>query len=50
MFLEEAEQYNCLDNHDAFCCEVFRSGGVVDVAKSLEKMRSEVKIVDLLKI
>jgi len=42
MFLE-AEQYNCLDNHDAFCCEVLRSGGVVDVAKSLEKMRSEVK-------
>ena len=50
MFLEEAEQYNCLDNHDAFCCEVFRCGGVVDVAKSLEKMRNEVKIVDLLKI
>jgi len=42
MFLE-VEQYNCLDNHDAFCCEVVRSGGVVDVAKSLEKMRSEVK-------
>ena len=45
MFLE-AEQYNCLDNHDAFCCEVLRSGGAVDVAKSLEKMRSEVKKVD----
>ena len=41
MFLE-ADQYNCLDNHDAFCCEVLRSGGAVDVAKSLEKMRMEV--------
>ena len=49
MFLE-VEQYNCLDNHDAFCCEVVRSGGVVDVAKSLEKMRSEVKKAGLLNI
>jgi len=42
MFLE-ADQYNCLDNHDAFCCEVLRSGGTVDVAESLEKMRMEVE-------
>ena len=43
----ESEEYNCLDNHDAFCCEVWRSGGAVDVAESLEKMRSEVKKVYL---
>ena len=42
MFLEAEDQYNCLDNHDAFCCEVLRSGGAVDVAKSLEKMQTEV--------
>jgi len=43
IFLDAEDQYNCLDNHDAFCCEVLRSGGAVDVAKSLEKMRTEVK-------
>ena len=43
----ESEEYNCLDNHDAFCCEVWRSGGAVDVAESLEKMRNEVKKVYL---
>ena len=44
----ESEEYNCLDNHDAFCCEVWRSGGAVDVAESLEKMRNEVKKVYLI--
>ena len=43
-----AEEYNCLDNHDAFCCEVWRNGGAVDVAESLEKMRNEVKKVYLI--
>ena len=41
MFLE-ADQYDCLNNHDTFCCEVSRSRGAVDVANSLEKMRAEV--------
>jgi len=39
----EAEQYDRLDNHRAFCCEASTSEGGVDVAESLERMRIEVK-------
>ena len=38
----EAEQYDRLDNHRAFCCEASTSEGGVDVAESLERMRIKV--------
>merc|ERR1719318_2250959 len=39
----DAEQYDRLDNHRAFCCEASTSEGGVVVAESLERMRIEVK-------
>ena len=35
----EAEQYDRLDNHSAFCFEASASGGGLDVADSLQRMR-----------
>jgi len=39
----EAEQYDRLDNHSAFCCEASATGGVLDVADSLQRIRIKVK-------
>ena len=38
----EAEQYDRLDNHSAFCCETSATGGVLDVADSLQRIRIKV--------
>ena len=35
----EAEQYDRLDNHSALGCEASASGGGLDVADSLQRMR-----------
>ena len=38
----EAEQYDRLDNHSALGCEASASGGGLDVADRLQKMRLKV--------
>ena len=38
----EVEESDHLDNHSALCCEASASGGGLDVADSLQRMRIKV--------